>query len=51
MISPITVTSVGPISVAGLGMEAIKSGLLSFTRVTLGCEGLSLGPDVTWLID
>jgi len=31
-------------------MEAIKSGLLIFTRVTSGYEGLSLSPDVTWLI-
>jgi len=33
-----------------LGTEAIKSGVLSFTRVASGCEGLSLGPHVTWLI-
>jgi len=33
-----------------LGREAIKSGLLSFTRVASGCEGLSLSPDVTWLM-
>jgi len=33
-----------------LGMEPIKSGVLSFTRVTSDCEGLSLGPNVPWLI-
>jgi len=33
-----------------LSTEAVKSGLLSFTRVASGCEGLSLSPDVTWLI-
>jgi len=33
-----------------LDMEAVESGLLSFTRVASGCEGLSLGPDVIWVI-
>ena len=33
-----------------LGMESIKSGLLSFTRVASDCEGLSFSPDVICLI-
>jgi len=32
-------------------MEAITSVLLSFTKAASGCEGLSLGPGVTWVTE